>query len=64
MRVRFAKIWQPGVSFVLAHNDDRISPLFKQKCSAGFPDTAGSANNQTGFADKFRRTFPSVLPLL
>jgi hypothetical protein len=44
--------------FVLAHNNDRLSPLFKQKSSYGFPDTAGSADNQTGFADKFRSHVP------
>jgi hypothetical protein len=49
---------------VFAHNKNRLSPFFKLKRSYGFPDTAGSANNQTGLADKFRRTFPSVLPLL
>ena len=43
---------------VFAHNNNRLSALFKLKCSYGFPDTAGSANNQIGFADKSRSHIP------
>lgn len=43
---------------VFAHNNNRFSPFFKLKCSCGLPDTAGSANNQTGFADKSRSHIP------
>jgi hypothetical protein len=35
-----------------AHNNNRLNPFFMLKGPYGFPDTAGSANNQTGFADK------------
>ena len=48
---------------VFAHNNNRLSPFFKLKCSYGFPDTAGSANNQTGLADKFRSHIPERSPI-
>jgi hypothetical protein len=48
---------------VFAHNNNRLNPFFMLKCSYGFPDTAGSANNQTGFADRSRSHIPERSPI-
>jgi hypothetical protein len=48
---------------VFAHNNNRLNPFFMLKCSYVFPDTAGSANNQTGVADKSRSHIPERSPV-
>jgi hypothetical protein len=48
---------------VFAHNNNCLNPFFMLKCSYGFPDTAGSANNQTGLADKSRSQIPERSPI-